>query len=608
MLTHNAILSVRVLLALFIGLSLNQPAPFANDEAVPADAATDQPQKTRVRVVSLQGIYVDHPLAPELDPFILLGGVPEKTSSFVELCESIDAIAKDTTIDYVYFDLSAIHLQLNLAQLSELGRHIDLLHQADKETFAWIEAGDTVHYAIASACKSILMADMGVLDLPSLSLAALHFRDAMDLVGIRASVARVGDFKGAVEPFTRSEMSAELRKHYQQMLKSMNDALVNRMARHRKVTPEQLRKLQQQRIFSASQALRAGLVDYLVPFGSGQEKVASLLESKVDWIKPSKKKQKPPSFFELMAQLLGGAPEKKADRPALAILHLNGQIMDGEVELPGLVASGPTVKVIQELESDSNVRAVVVRINSPGGSATASESIRKALERLAEKKPVVVSMGELAASGGYWISCLNAPIYAEPGTITGSIGVFALKLGFGPLFSRIGLNLEHVTLDNSAAMFDIDHDWSKEEEEQIQSLINEIYESFIQHVANSRKLSAEKVASLAGGRIWSGAQAKDLHLIDEIGGIDSAIARAAKEAQLEPGFDLLHRPRPKSFFEALELFGQTQASAGVLDAKALDWARKAGFSMAGPLALIQAAMSGKAPQAWLLTPTELQIR
>src|SRR5262249_49331028 len=143
------------------------------------------------------------------------------------------------------------------------------------------------------------------------------------------------------------------------------------------------------------------------------------------------------SFFELMGKLLGGAQESKVEEPSLSVLHLDGVIIDGEKERDGLLVSDPIVKAIGELESDKNVRGGVGRINSAGGSATASEAIRRALEKLAAKKPVVVSMGELAASGGYWVACLGRPIYAEPGTITGSIGVFALKLSFGSLLKKI---------------------------------------------------------------------------------------------------------------------------------------------------------------------------
>ena len=152
-----------------------------------------------------------------------------------------------------------------------------------------------------------------------------------------------------------------------------------------------------------------------------------------------------------------------------------------------MLVSGPTVKAIEELASDDDVRAVVARINSPGGSATASEAIRAALEKLARKKPAVISMGNMAASGGYWISCVGRPVYAEPETLTGSIGVFALKLSFGPFLKKIGVKMESVTLDESASAMGFDRVWTSAEQERMQGFVDDIYDRFLKLVAGSRK-------------------------------------------------------------------------------------------------------------------------
>src|SRR5439155_779496 len=343
----------------------------------------------------------------------------------------------------------------NLAQLSELSRHIRKLREAGKRTFAWIENAGTIHYSIASCCDTILMTDLGSLDLPSLSILTLHFRDAMELLGAKASFVRTGDFKGAVEPFTLSEMSQQLRAHYAEMIGAMNGALVDQICEGRKLNREQFRKIQSDRLFTPAAAREAKLVDEVVPFGTSRESVAKLIGQAVTWVEPQKTKPKQLSFFELIGKIMAGAQEKGANKPAVAVLHLDGQILDGEREMPGMLVSGPTVKANEELASDDDVRAVVARINSPGGSATVSEAIRAALEKLARKKPAVISMGYMAASGGYWISCVGRPVYAEPETLTGSIGVFALKLSFGPFLKKIGLKLESVKLDESAGAMGI---------------------------------------------------------------------------------------------------------------------------------------------------------
>lgn len=574
-----------------------------------ADVPTADEAKEGVKVFVLNGAYEDNPSGAEFDPMAMLMGGMEKPGSFFELCEKIDAAADADGFKSVFFDLSSPTLRLNLAQLAELTRHIRRLHDANKKTFAWLENANTIHYAVASSCDTILVADLGALDLPSLSLTTLHFRDAMDLLGAKASVVRTGDFKGAVEPFTLPEMSPQLRTHYTEMVASMNDALVAQICAGRKLTPGQFRQIQSRRIVTPAAAKEAGLVDEVIPFGSEREHIAKRLGKEVHWIEPQKAKPKQMSLFDLMGKLMGGSPERKVSKPSVAVLHLDGQIMDGEQDRPGVMVSGPTVKAIRELSTDDGVRAVVVRINSPGGSATASEAIRAALAGLSKAKPVVVSMGEMAASGGYWISCLGRPVYAEPGTITGSIGVFSLKLSLAGLLKRTGLKLEQVTLDESAGAMSIDREWTPAEQQQMQELVGDIYGRFTKLVAESRKMNLEQVTPIAGGRVWSGAQAARLKLVDRLGGLDDALAAVAREANLEPGYEIIHRPRRKNFVELFDLFGGFESEIqGGLNPAGRAWLRAAGFDLRVPLNMLRETVSGQPSKIWLLGPGEFVIR
>ena len=573
-----------------------------------AAAKTEAP-KPAVRIVALKGTYVDYPATADVDPMSLLLGGLEKPSSFFALCEKLGELAKDDEVQHVLFDLSSPTLHLNLAQLSELSRHMRKLRDAGKRTFAWLENADTIHYTIASSCDTILMTDLGSLDLPSLSILTLHFHDAMELLGAQASFVRTGDFKGAVEPFTLSEMSDQLRAHYKEMLVSMNDALVDQVCAGRKLSREQFRKIQSDRLFTPSAAQAAKLVDAVVPLGTARENVARLIGQDVTWVEPQKAKPKQLSFFELMGKIMGTTQERRVNKPAVAVLHLDGQIVDGEKEMPEMLVSGPTVKAIQELGSDENVRAVVARINSPGGSASASEAIRAALDKLAKKKPVVISMGSMAASGGYWISCVGRPVYAEPETLTGSIGVFALKLSFGPFLKKIGLKVDSVMLDDSVGATAIDRGWTAAEQERMQGFVDDIYDKFLKLVAGSRKLKVEQIAPIAGGRVWSGAQARKLGLVDQLGGLDQALAAVAAEAGLEPGYEVIHRPRKKNFFELFDLFGDTGDEVrSALSPAAKTWLREAGFDLSVPLNLVRENLSGRPPKVWLLAPTEMVIR
>ena len=583
----------------------------ADKDAKPGADAPSQAgaRKPAVRIVVLNGTYVDYPSTSDVDPMSLLLGGLEKPASFFGLCEKLGELAADDEIQYVLFDLSSSSLQLNLAQLSELSRHIRKLRDAGKRTFAWLENASTVHYSIASSCDTILMTDLGSLDLPSLSILTLHFRDAMELLGAKASIVRTGDFKGAVEPFTLSEMSEPLRAHYKEMLLTMNDALLEQIGAGRKLSREQLRKIQSDRLFTPLAAQAAKLVDAVVPLGTSRENVSKLIGQEVTWVEPQKTKPKQLSIFELMGKIMGGAQERGASQPAVAVLHLDGQIVDGEREMPGMMVSGPTVKAIEELASDDNVRAVVARINSPGGSVTASEAVRAALDKLAKKKPLLISMGSMAASGGYWISCVDRPVYAEPETLTGSIGVFALKLSFGQLLKKIGIKMESVTLDESAGAMSIDRGWTATEQERMQGFVDDIYDKFLKLVAGSRKLKVEQVSPIAGGRVWSGAQARKLGLVDNLGGLDEALAASAREAALEPGYQVIHRPRKKNLFELFDLFVEsTDEIRSSLSPTARKWLREAGFDLSVPLNLARESLSAQPPKIWLLAPTEFVVR
>ena len=606
---YAGLLSI-LLLALGTGLPTLMAAEASPGAKTDANTQTKPGTKIpAVRLLVLKGTYADYPSAPETDPLSLLLGGLQKSGSFFDLCEKLDQLAGDDEIQHVLFDLSSPTLRLNLAQLSELARHIVKLREAGKRTFAWLENADTIHYAIASACDTVLMTDLGSLDLPSLSILTLHFRDAMELLGAKASFVRTGDFKGAVEPFTLSEMSDQLRVHYREMLLSMNDSLLDQIGAGRKINREQLRKIQSDRLFTPAAALQAKLVDAVVPFGTARENVARLLGREVTWVEPQKARPKQLSFFELMAKIIGGAQERRVNKPAVAVLHLDGQILDGDRELPEMLAAEPTVKVIHEVEAEDDVRAVVARINSPGGSATASEAIRAALEKLAKKKPLVISMGNMAASGGYWISCVGRPVYAEPETLTGSIGVFALKLSFGPFLKKIGIKVESVKLDESAGAMAIDRGWTPTEQERMQDFVNDIYAKFLGLVAHSRKLTLEQVAPVAGGRVWSGAQALKLGLVDKLGGLDEALAAVAREAGLEPGYQVVHRPRKKNFFELLDLFDDsTDNIRSSLSPTARKWLGQAGFDLSVPLAVLRESLSSRSPKVLLLAPAEMVIR
>ena len=439
----------------------------------------------------------------------------------------------------------------------------------------------------------------------------MYLKDAMNLLGVQAEMTRVGEFKGAVEPYVLSEMSRPLRDHYLAMLETMNADIVRRVAKGRGLSAEAVREIQTKRMFSAKAAKEAGLVDELVPWQGAEAAMRVELGDDAVEFKSTgeKKKRRNVDLFSAVRQMFNRRDrDEEIEDPELVVLHLSGGIVDGTSAQPGSIVSGSAVEAIDKLADNEYVKGVVVRINSPGGSATASEAVRLALEGLAKKKPVVFSMGNVAASGGYWITAIGRPILAEAGTITGSIGVFSLRLQVGALMRRIGLQNQLVALDEGAAMSSMDRPWSPAARERVQSFVDDIYDRFIAIVAESRNMPGESVRQLAGGRVWSGTQALEIGLIDALGGVDDALAIVRKEADVDEDVEVSHYPNPQDF--ASSIMGQ------LFDAKVL-LAEEPKLAMllrrAGTVDVLWTALqdmlAGKSPMSvYAMLPADLVIR
>jgi len=406
-------------------------------------------------------------------------------------------------------------------------------------------------------------------------------------------------------------MSDHLRAHYEAMLASINDDVVRRIADGRKLSVEAVRAAQAQRLITAKEALALGLVDDLVPWAGAKRAVAKLRGDdgfELADAGPKKKKQSR-DLMAILGSLLRQQKEEEIEDPQVVVMHLSGQIVDGDKPQPGNMVSGPAVAVLDELADNELVKGVVVRINSPGGSATASEAIRLALQRLAAKKPVVFSMGDLAASGGYWITTIGQPILAEAATITGSIGVFGMRFQPGALMRRLGVHTDIVRLDDGPLMDAMDRPWSDTARARMQGFVDEVYTRFLQNVAASRHKTAAEVDAIAGGRVWSGRQAVDNGLVDAIGGLDDAIAKVRAAAQVGDDVEVRHVPEPKNFADSLfsSLFeAQVQAAgdAAVLRALLAECARYSEVLGVVRDALVQDGM----PRIYASLPVGLRLR
>lgn len=534
-----------------------------DDEAATATATTEKKEKQKIPFLRPQGSYQD--LAEMgFSPLGLLGGGGSPPKPFFRFVEAVDGLAKVEQTEVV-FDLSG-GASFNGPQLRELERALLRVRAAGKQITCYLENADSGTFQLASQCDRVLMADMGALDLRSPAMSVMHMKDALDLLGIQVEVTRVGAFKGAVEPYMLPTMSDHLRAHYEAMLGSINDDVVRRIASGRRLEPAVVRELQAQRLWTAKEALAKGLVDRLVPWSGAERAIASVRGDEQFELTDAgpKKKRQSRDLMAILGSLLRQNKEEEIEEPQLVVMHLAGQIVDGDKPQPGSMVSGPSVKKLDELAANDLVKGVVVRINSPGGSATASEAIRTALARLAAKKPVVFSMGEMAASGGYWITTIGQPILAEVATITGSIGVFGMRFQPGALMRRLGVHTEIVRLDDGPLMDAMDRPWSDTARARMQGFVDEIYDRFLENVAVSRHKSTAEVDAIAGGRVWSGQQAVENGLVDAIGGLDDAIARVRTAASLGDDVEVLHVPEPKNFADSLfaSMFDAQVAAGG----------------------------------------------
>ena len=573
-----------------------------------------EPLTPKAKVVLLRpsGAYQD--LAEQsFDPSsLLLGGGGGKPKPFFEFVESIEKLAKHEG-STILLDLTQ-PVGLNMPQLREVERAMQKVRAAGKKFVCYFENANTVTLQLAAQCDRVLMPKMGSVDFKSPSMSVMHYKDALGLLGVEVDMTRVGEFKGAVEPYVRSTMSEGLKKHYAAMLDSMNRGVCESVAKGRKLDPKRVAELQAQRMFTAEEALAAGLVDELVTYEGGKRALQTAMGKELGDYEvvdaAPKKAKKNKDLLSSLSEMFKSKREDEDDDdyPAIVVLHLSGAIQDGSAAAAGSIVSEPSVKEIDALAEDEFVKGVVVRINSPGGSATASEAIRLALERLAQKKPVVFSMGELAASGGYWITCIGQPIFAEAGTITGSIGVFSMRFQVGALMRRLGVHTDIVALDEGAHMDAMDRPWTDSARNRMQSFVDQVYDQFLAIAAKSRNMTVDSVRAVAGGRVWSGAQAIEIGLVDRIGGVEDAIALVREKAKPGDEVEIRHLPRPKDFAQSF-LEGMFDASAFAKgDAAILAMLAKLS-RLDGLTTLLRHAVEQQRPTTvYALMPEDLQIR
>lgn len=466
------------------------------------------------------------------------------------LVQSIDQARKDDRITALYLQGSNSPTSTGLANLKEIRQALQQFKDSGKTIIAYDIDWTAPEYYLASVANQVVVHPLGSLDLKGLSSQVMFLTGALDKYGIGVQVTRVGKYKSAVEPFLLKTLSPESREQTQSLLSNLWGEWLTTIAPSRKLIPQQLQTLSNtEGILLANTALTAKLVDQVA---YGDEVVANL--KKITGESQDKNQQ----FRQISINSYSKTPEvaknnsgKENSNNKVAIVYAEGEIVNG-TGTSRQIGGDQLAKELRKLRLDERVKAIVLRVNSPGGSATASEVIGREIELMRkQKKPVIVSMGNYAASGGYWISMGADKIFAESNTITGSIGVFGLLFNLQEISNQNGITWDTVKTGKFADIQAINRPKNPEELAKLQSIVNLIYDRFISNVATNRNLPKDKVQNIAQGRVWSGSQAKQLGLVDEIGGLDAAIAAAVKTANLGDNWTLKEAPKSRSLEERI---------------------------------------------------------
>ncbi|NEP24119.1 signal peptide peptidase SppA [Moorena sp. SIO3I6] len=477
----------------------------------------------------------------------VLSGQESNIIPLRKVLDTLDKATKDKRIVALYLDGAASKTVGNtgLANLKEVREALERFRAAGKKIIAYdVDLGEREYY-LSSVADTIILNPMGVVEINGLNSSQLFLTGALQKYGIGVQVVRVGKYKSAVEPFLLKQLSPESREQTRELLDDIWDEFLTAVGKSREITPKTLQAIaNSQGMLIASEAKTQGLVDQV---GYFDEVIATLKE-----LTGEKEKDKSFRKIKLATYARAKSPYSKnrKSKHKIAVVYAEGSIVDGQGNLEQ-VGGKRFAKQLRELRLDKDIKAVVLRVNSPGGSATASEIIQREVRLIREEKPVIVSMGNVAASGGYWISTYSDRIFAEPNTITGSIGVFGVLFNIQELANNNGLTWDIV---QTASLADIQSTVRPKTDQELaiyQTMVNQIYDQFIDKVAESRKLPKGKVKDIAQGRVWSGIDAKQIGLVDEIGGINDAIEYAAKQAKLKNDWEVEEYPKIPSFEERI---------------------------------------------------------
>jgi len=512
--------------------------------------------------IIIKGAYPEGPQMPGL-----FGDVTESLS---KVTARLEKAAQDKSLTGVILHLKGTNI--GWAKLNEIREAILKVRKSNKKVYAWIESGMTKDYLIATACDQIVMPESATLILLGLRAEVSFYKNLFDWLDVTPDVLRVGEYKSAAEPYTRTEMSPAFREEMEAILDNYFGQILDMISKSRGLSAAKVEAAINAGPYMAIDAKKLGLIDHT----AYEDQLPGLItggksKTEVRVIKNYAKKRLDTNFsgiaglIKLMDLLAGiDSTQRKGAGPRIAVIYATGAIMSGSSSKGGLLGahvlgSDTFIKAVKKATEDDQVKAIVLRVDSPGGSALASDLMWRSLEKAG--KPIVVSMGDVAASGGYYISMGANRIFAEPGTLTGSIGVVGGKLAIKGLYNKMGITTSVISRGNNSGTFSPMTGFTETERAAVTKLLYAVYKQFTEKAATGRKMEYAALEKLARGRVYTGEMALKIGLVDQLGTLDDAIEHARKLGKIKDGvdFEKLILPRPTSPFE--QIFGTVDAQA-----------------------------------------------
>lgn len=499
-------------------------------------------EKKSVLRITLKGSITER--AGEENPLSKLGGETTQQIALDQALQALEKAAKNDKIEGIYVEGGI--LSAYPAEVQELRQALLEFKKSGKWIIAYADTYSRSAYYLCSVADKVYLNPIGMLDWSGLSSNPMFFTGLMKKLGIKMQVFKVGTYKSAVEPYIAEQMSDANREQVSSYQQSIWNNMLKDVAKSRKTTAEALNSLADSlTILSGPEAsVKGGLVDKLCY----QDEVKKILKNKAKMEEDESLR-----FVSISDVALSEELNDKVD-DEIAVYYAYGEIKEditGGFAQESTITSKQMTKDLQELREDDDVKAVVLRVNSPGGSAYASEQIWREVQLLSKEKPVIVSMGALAASGGYYISCGANKIFAEPTTLTGSIGIFGMIPDATELLTdKLGLSFDVVKTNAHSDFGAMGRPLNESECRLMQAYINQGYELFTGRVAQGRNISQDSVKAVAEGRVWTGEQAMKIGLVDKLGNLNDAIAAAAKAAKIEK-YSVGRYPEPAPWFASL---------------------------------------------------------